>query len=47
MTELLAKMQVQMATYDRSRSVEHISALMTLESLRRIHIEIMADHPVR
>jgi conjugal transfer/entry exclusion protein len=47
MTELLAKMQVQMATYDRSRSVEHITQAMTLESLRLIHLEIMADHPVR
>jgi conjugal transfer/entry exclusion protein len=47
MTELLAKIQVQMATYDRSRSVEHITQEMTLESLRRIHLEIMADHPVR
>jgi hypothetical protein len=45
--ELLAKMQVQMATYDRSRSVEHITEQMTLESLQRIQIEIMADHPQR
>jgi conjugal transfer/entry exclusion protein len=45
--ELLAKIQVQMATYDRSRSVEHITEVMTLESLRRIHAQIMADHPVR
>jgi conjugal transfer/entry exclusion protein len=47
MAELLTKMQVQMATYDRSRSVEHITEAMTLESLRRIHTQIMADHPVR
>ena len=45
--ELLAKMQVQQATYDRSRSVEAITEVMTLESLRLIHIEIMADHPAR
>jgi conjugal transfer/entry exclusion protein len=45
--ELLAKIQVQMATYDRSRSVEHITQEMTLESLRRIHAQLMADHPVR
>jgi conjugal transfer/entry exclusion protein len=45
--ELLAKIQVQMATYDRSRSVEHITEVMTLESLRCIHEQIMADHPVR
>jgi hypothetical protein len=47
MTELLAKMQVQMATSDRARSVEKITEEMTLESLRLIHLEIMADHPVR
>jgi hypothetical protein len=45
--ELLAKIQIQMATYDRSRSIEHITQAMTLESLRLIHLEIMADHPVR
>jgi hypothetical protein len=45
--ELLAKIQIQMATYDRSRSVAHITEAMTLESLRRIHEQVMADHPVR
>jgi hypothetical protein len=46
-TELLAKIQIHIATYDRSRSVEHITQAMTLESLRLIHLEIMADHPAR
>jgi conjugal transfer/entry exclusion protein len=45
--ELLAKIQVQMATYDRSRSVEHITEVMTLESLQRIQLTIMVDHPSR
>jgi hypothetical protein len=45
--ELLAKMQVQMATSDRARSVEEITETMTLESLERIQFNIMADHPRR
>jgi hypothetical protein len=47
LTELLAKLQVQTAAYDRSQSVEHISELMTIESLQKIHLAIMADHPAR
>jgi conjugal transfer/entry exclusion protein len=45
--ELLAKIQVQTATFDRSQSVEQITHTMTLETLQRIHLAIMADHPVR
>jgi hypothetical protein len=47
LVEILAKIQVQQATYDRSRSVEHISELMTIESLYKIQEQIMADHPRR
>jgi len=47
MAELLTKIQIQNAAYDRSRSVEHITEVMTLESLQRIHEQIMADHPSR
>ena len=47
MTELLAKIQTQTAAYDRSQSVEHITEVMTLESLERIQLTIMADHPSR
>jgi hypothetical protein len=38
---------MQTAAYDRSQSVEHITEVMTLESLHRIQEQIMADHPSR
>jgi conjugal transfer/entry exclusion protein len=45
--EIMAKLQIQTAAYDRSKSVEHITDVMILESLHRINDNIMADHPSR
>jgi hypothetical protein len=47
LTEIMAKLQIQTAAYDRSKSVEHITDVMILESLHRINDNIMADHPSR
>jgi conjugal transfer/entry exclusion protein len=47
LVEILAKLQIQTAAYDRSQSVEHITDVMTQESLHRIQEQLMADHPSR
>jgi hypothetical protein len=46
-TELLAKIQMQSSTYYFNESLVRISDLLTIESLYRIHEQIMADHPAR
>jgi conjugal transfer/entry exclusion protein len=47
LVEILAKLQIQTVAYDRSQSVEHITDVMTQESLHRIQEQLMADHPSR
>jgi conjugal transfer/entry exclusion protein len=47
LVEIQAKLQIQTAAFQRSQSVEHITEVMTLESLHRIQEQIMADHPSR
>jgi conjugal transfer/entry exclusion protein len=47
LVEIMAKLQIQTVAYERSRSVEHITDVMTIESLHRIQEQIMADHPSR
>jgi len=44
-TEQLSKLQVQTAAFERAQSVEKITVPLVLESLDRIHEQIMSDHP--